>query len=85
MTDFPATESADATPAPALVFQTEGADVAPEAYVGDAAAADAVAEEIARSALHELPAAAPAPKSPSSAMRTGRLAAQAGAAAERSP
>ena len=53
MTDFPATESADAAPAPALVFQTEGADVAPEAYVGDAVAeeiveaeAEAIAEEI---------------------------------------
>lgn len=45
MTDFPATESADAAPAPALVFQTEGADVAPEAYVGDAVAA-AAAEEV---------------------------------------
>ena len=46
MTDFPATESADAAPAPALVFQTEGADVAPEAYVGDAVAEAAVVEEI---------------------------------------
>ncbi|MFZ8925795.1 MAG: transcription termination/antitermination protein NusG [Candidatus Nanopelagicales bacterium] len=51
MTDFPSTESADA-PAPALVFQTEGADVAPEAYVGDAAAdavaaAETVVDEIA--------------------------------------
>ena len=45
MTDFPATESADAAPAPALVFQTEGADVAPEAYVGDAVVEDAVAED----------------------------------------
>ncbi|MFZ8979771.1 MAG: transcription termination/antitermination NusG family protein [Candidatus Nanopelagicales bacterium] len=44
MTDFPPTESADA-PAPALVFQTEGADVAPEAYVGDAAADDVAAAE----------------------------------------
>ncbi len=44
MTDFPSTESADA-PAPALVFQTEGADVAPEAYVGDAAADDVAAAE----------------------------------------
>lgn len=43
MTDFPATESADATPAPALVFQTEGADAAPEAYVGDAVVVDEVA------------------------------------------
>lgn len=49
MTDFPATESADAAPAPALVFQTEGADVAPEAYVGDAAVIEDVvaAEEAA--------------------------------------
>ena len=47
MTDFPTTESADAVPAPALVFQTEGADVAPEAYVGDSAVAEEiVAEEI---------------------------------------
>ena len=46
MTDFPATESADAAPAPALVFQTEGADVAPEAYVGDAVAEAALVEEI---------------------------------------
>ncbi len=45
MTDFPATESADAAPAPALVFQTEGADVAPEAYVGDPVAAEDVAVE----------------------------------------
>jgi transcription termination/antitermination protein NusG len=44
VTDFPSTESADA-PAPALVFQTEGADVAPEAYVGDAAADDVAAAE----------------------------------------
>ncbi len=44
MTDFPSTESADA-PAPALVFQTEGADVAPEAYVGDAAADDVAVVE----------------------------------------
>jgi transcriptional antiterminator NusG len=44
VTDFPSTESADA-PAPALVFQTEGADVAPEAYVGDAAADDVAATE----------------------------------------
>lgn len=43
MTDFPATESADAAPAPALVFQTEGADAAPEAYVGDAVVVDEVA------------------------------------------
>jgi transcriptional antiterminator NusG len=49
VTDFPATESADAAPAPALVFQTEGADVAPEAYVGDAAVIEDVvaAEEAA--------------------------------------
>jgi transcriptional antiterminator NusG len=45
VTDFPATESADAAPAPALVFQTEGADVAPEAYVGDPVAAEDVAVE----------------------------------------
>ena len=45
MTDFPTTESADAAPAPALVFQTEGADVAPEAYVGDAVVAEEVAAE----------------------------------------
>jgi transcriptional antiterminator NusG len=44
VTDFPSTESADA-PAPALVFQTEGADVAPEAYVGDAAADDVAVVE----------------------------------------
>jgi len=35
VTDFPATESADAGPAPALVFQTEGAEVTPDTYVGD--------------------------------------------------
>ena len=53
MTDFPSTESADA-PAPALVFQSEGADAAPEAYVGDAAAAeDAVAEEVASEVIAE--------------------------------
>ena len=47
MTDFPATESADAAPAPALVFQTEGADAAPEAYVGDTAVQeDPAVEEI---------------------------------------
>jgi transcriptional antiterminator NusG len=47
VTDFPTTESADAAPAPALVFQTEGADVAPEAYVGDAVVVEeAGAEEL---------------------------------------
>ena len=46
MTDFPTTESADAAPAPTLVFQTEGADVAPEAYVGDVAVEETVAEDI---------------------------------------
>lgn len=58
MTDFPATESADAAPAPALVFQTEGADVAPEAYVGDAVAeaavvADLIDEEVVGEILEE--------------------------------
>lgn len=46
MTDFPTTESADAAPAPTLVFQTEGADVAPETYVGDVAVEETVAEDI---------------------------------------
>lgn len=46
MTDFPTTESSDAAPAPTLVFQTEGADVAPEAYVGDVAVEETVAEDI---------------------------------------
>jgi len=46
VTDFPTTESADAAPAPALVFQTEGADAAPEAYVGDVVVEEAVADEI---------------------------------------
>jgi transcriptional antiterminator NusG len=46
VTDFPTTESADAAPAPTLVFQTEGADVAPEAYVGDVAVEETVAEDI---------------------------------------
>jgi len=46
VTDFPTTESADAAPAPTLVFQTEGADVAPETYVGDVAVEETVAEDI---------------------------------------
>lgn len=46
MTDLPTTESADAAPAPTLVFQTEGADVAPETYVGDVAVEETVAEDI---------------------------------------
>ena len=44
MTDSPTTESADAVAAPALVFQTEGADVAPETYVGDAGLAEEIVE-----------------------------------------
>ncbi len=44
MTDFPSTESADA-PAPALVFQSEGADAAPEAYVGDSVVEAAAVDE----------------------------------------
>lgn len=47
VTDFPTTESADAAPAPALVFQTEGADAAPEAYVGDVVVEEAVVDEFA--------------------------------------
>jgi transcriptional antiterminator NusG len=46
VTDLPTTESADAAPAPTLVFQTEGADVAPETYVGDVAVEETVAEDI---------------------------------------
>ena len=46
MTDFPTTESADAAPAPTLVFQTEGADVAPETYVGDVAVEETVVDDI---------------------------------------
>jgi transcriptional antiterminator NusG len=44
VTDFPSTESADA-PAPALVFQSEGADAAPEAYVGDSVVEAAAVDE----------------------------------------
>ena len=46
MTDFPATESADAAPAPALVFQSEGAEATPDTYVGDVVAEETVADEI---------------------------------------
>ena len=58
MTDTPSTESADAATAPALVFQTEGADVAPETYVGDAVEEVVVDEVIAEVAIDELVAEA---------------------------
>lgn len=60
MTDTPSTESADAATAPALVFQTEGADVAPETYVGDAVEEVVVDEVIAEVAIDELVAEAEA-------------------------
>ena len=60
MTDTPSTESADAATAPALVFQTEGADVAPETYVGDAVEEVVVDEVIAEVAIDELVAEADA-------------------------
>ena len=58
MTDTPSTESADAATAPALVFQTEGADVAPETYVGDAVEEVVVDEAVAEVVLDELVAEA---------------------------
>lgn len=58
MTDTPSTESADAATAPALVFQTEGADVAPEAYVGDAVEEVVVDEAVAEVVIDELVAEA---------------------------
>ena len=60
MTDTPSTESADAATAPALVFQTEGADVAPETYVGDAVEEVVVDEVIAEVVVDELVAEADA-------------------------
>jgi transcriptional antiterminator NusG len=60
VTDTPSTESADAATAPALVFQTEGADVAPETYVGDAVEEVVVDEVIAEVAIDELVAEAEA-------------------------
>ena len=60
MTDTPSTESADAAMAPALVFQTEGADVAPETYVGDAVEEVVVDEVIAEVVVDELVAEADA-------------------------
>ncbi len=58
MTDTPSTESADAATAPALVFQTEGADVAPETYVGDAVEEVVVDEAVAEVVIDELVAEA---------------------------
>jgi len=58
VTDTPSTESADAATAPALVFQTEGADVAPETYVGDAVEEVVVDEAVAEVVLDELVAEA---------------------------
>jgi transcription termination/antitermination protein NusG len=58
VTDTPSTESADAATAPALVFQTEGADVAPETYVGDAVEEVVVDEVIAEVVIDELVAEA---------------------------
>jgi len=60
VTDTPSTESADAATAPALVFQTEGADVAPETYVGDAVEEVVVDEVIAEVVVDELVAEADA-------------------------
>jgi transcriptional antiterminator NusG len=58
VTDTPSTESADAATAPALVFQTEGADVAPETYVGDAVEEVVVDEAVAEVVIDELVAEA---------------------------
>jgi len=61
VTDFPATESADAGPAPALVFQSEGAEVTPDTYVGDVVsetpAEDVVDELVAEAVAEEVVAA----------------------------